>query len=246
MPISYYEENKIFHLKAKDTSYIIQIVESGYLQHIYWGKKIRDFKLDYLQPFKGDQFNGFMFAKDNVKGFSLDILPQEYPSYGNTDLRSPAYQIQLEDGSTVSDLKYLSHKIFLGKKKLKGLPSTYVEKSEEAETLEITLKDELSGLIVVLSYTVYKDYDVITRSSSLLNSSSKDLKILRALSASVDFSDDDFDLLQLSGAWSRERNIVKRSLVSGNQSIESRRGASSPQQNPFIALMRKNADEDNG
>ena len=42
---------------------------------------------------------------------------------------------------------------------------------------------------------------MITRSSKLINSGSKDLKVLRALSASVDFSDDDFDLLQLSGAW---------------------------------------------
>ncbi|MBX4260099.1 alpha-galactosidase [Clostridium estertheticum] len=246
MLISYFEENKIFHLKAKDTSYIIQIVESKYLQHIYWGKKIRNFKLDYLKPFKGDQLNGFMFAKDNINGFSLDILPQEYPSFGNTDLRSPAYQIQFEDGSTISDLQYLSHEIFSGKKKLRGLPNTYVEKNEEAQTLEITLKDELSGLLVVLSYTVYKDYDVITRSSKIINSSHKDLKVLRALSASVDFSDDNFDLLQLSGAWSRERSIIKRALVSGNQSIESRRGASSPQQNPFIALMRKDADEDKG
>ena len=62
----------------------------------------------------------------------------------------------------------------------------------------------------------------------------------------MDFSDDNFDLLQLSGAWSRERNIIKRALVSGNQSIESRRGASSAQQNPFIALMRKDSDEDKG
>lgn len=246
MSIIYNEKNKIFHLNAKDTSYIIQIIESGYLQHIYWGKKIRDFKLDYLKQFRGDQFNGFMFSKDNIKGFSLDILPQEYPSYGNTDLRSPAYQIQLEDGSTVSDLKYKSHKIFSGKKKLVGLPGAYVERDEEAETLEITMKDELSGLVVVLSYTIYEDYDVIIRSTNLVNEGSENLKILRALSASVDFSDDDFDLLQLSGAWGRERKIIKRALVSGNQGIESKRGASSPQQNPFIALMRKNADEDNG
>ena len=60
--------------------------------------------------------------------------------------------------------------------KLKGLPSTYVEKNEEAETLEITLKDELSGLLVLLSYTAYKDYDVITRSSKIINSSSKNLR----------------------------------------------------------------------
>ena len=58
--------------------------------------------------------------------------------------------------------------------------------------------------------------------------------------------DSEFDLIQLSGAWARERNIVRTPLRSGNQSIESRRGASSHAQNPFIALVRKDANEDNG
>ena len=246
MSIIYNEQNRSFHIKARDTSYVLQIIESGYLQHVYWGKGIRDFKLDYLKRFKGFHTTGFMFAKDNILGFSLDNIPQEYPSYGNTDMRSPAYQIKLSDGSTVTDLKYKSHHIFNGKKKLEGLPSTYIEKEEEATTLEITLKDELSGFSCVLSYTAFENYNVITRSAKMMNDGGEDINIVRALSISIDFGDMDFDLLQLSGAWGRERHVVKRELVRGSQSVESRRGASSAQQNPFIALVRKNADEEYG
>jgi alpha-galactosidase len=87
---------------------------------------------------------------------SLDTLPQEYPAFGNTDFRSPAYQVLQEDGSTVTDFAYRSYRIFPGKPApLAGLPSTYVEGDAEADTLEITLADELIGLEVVLSYTVF-------------------------------------------------------------------------------------------
>ena len=39
--------------------------------------------------------------------------------------------------------------------------------------------------------------------------------------------DSDYDFIQLSGSWARERHIVRKAIRSGSQSIESRRGASS-------------------
>lgn len=52
--------------------------------------------------------------------------------------------------------------------------------------------------------------------------------------------------MELSGAWGRERHIERNPLRSGIQSIESRRGASSHQLNPFFALASKNANEEYG
>lgn len=241
MSIIYNEESKSFHLQAKDTSYILKILRPGYLSHVYWGKKVRN--LNYLMPFVNRSFSAWT---DNIENFSLDVIPQEYPSYGSTDLRSPAFQIELENGSTITDLKYDSYSIYKGKKKLEGLPATYVDTENEAETLEVILKDDLIGLKAVLSYTAYENYNVITRSVKFINEGNEKLKILRALSANVDFRDDDFDIIQLSGAHIRERHILRKPITVGSQSVESKRGASSHQQNPFIALLRKNADEDNG
>lgn len=175
-----------------------------------------------------------------------DRLPQEYPAYGAGDFRTPAYQVRLENGTTISDLRYASHKIFKGKRKLENLPATYVENDEEAETLEINLVDSIIGLAVTLSYTVFENLNAITRSVNFQNKGDEKLKLLRALSMSVDFDNDNYDMLQLSGAWCRERHVIKRALVPGVQLIESRRGASSHQQNPFIALLSKGANEING
>lgn len=244
MGIIYNEENRVFHLQAKDTSYIMQIFKSDYLVHLYWGKKIRSSDVSRILQ---TQFRSFSPQTDpNDSTFSLDTLPQEYPSYGNSDFRSPAYQVQLENGSTISDVRYKAHRIFKGKPKLEGLPAIYVETDEEAQTLEIQLLDELIGLSIILFYSVYENFDVITRSVRFFNDGRQNIKILRAFSTNVDFKDDDFDMLYLSGAHVRERQVQIRNLKPGTQSIESRRGASSHQQNPFIALLRKNANEQQG
>ena len=84
--------------------------------------------------------------------FSLDTLPLEYPVYGNTDFRSPALEIfQPEDGSRIVDLRFKDHRTMAGKPSLSGLPSTWVERESEAETLIIGLEDSKLDLRVELS-----------------------------------------------------------------------------------------------
>ncbi|RBW67928.1 alpha-galactosidase [Bacillus taeanensis] len=244
MGIRFDKEKEIFHLQAKNTSYVIKLLHSKYVCHMYWGRKVRDYHEPDALRFLDRAFSGNPNPEDRT--FSLDTQPFEYPAYGNTDYRAPAYQIQLENGSTITDLQYKSHRITKGKPKLEGLPATYVESDEEAETLEIELEDSLIGLKVFLSYTVFENFNAVTRSVRFVNEGDKNLKILRALSTNVDFRDDEFDLLTLPGAWGRERYIERRALQSGVQSVESRRGSSSHQQNPFIALLRKDTTEDHG
>lgn len=171
--------------------------------------------------------DGYLDPLDRT--FSLDTVPHEYPAYGNGDFRTPAYQIQLENGSTITDLRYLSHRIYKGKPKLEGRPATYVENDDESETLELIMKDPVIGLKVTLIYTVFNNLNVITRSVHLHNQGTQNLKVFKILSANVDFRDDEFELLTLYGSHTNEKNISRRPLVPGTQLIESRRGASSPQ-----------------
>ena len=199
MSIKFNKNNKIFHLQAADTSYVMQIYKSGHLAHIYWGKKVKSSDLSYVLQIEALPWETKVDSNDPT--YSLDNLPQEYPAYGTTDLRQPAYQIQLENGTTITELLYSTHRIFKGKPKLEGLPATYVESQDEAETLEIELYDDIIDLRVVLSYTVFEKLNVITRSVRFVNEGAKNLKLLRVLSMSVDFADSDFDLLHLSGAY---------------------------------------------
>ena len=244
MAIIYEKDTKVFHLKTKKTSYILKVLESNHLSQLYWGKKINTNNLDYL--IEKNLWGSFLANTDNILTFQLEATMQEYPGYGTTDLRSPAVELQFKDGSTATDFRYDGYKIYKGKLPLSGLPSTYVESEEESETLEISLKDELKNVKIVLTYSVFEEFDAITKSVKIINESEENINIIRALSSNVDFKEDDFDFIHLSGAWARERHIVRTPLRSGMQSVESRRGASSHAQNPFIALARKGASENYG
>lgn len=245
MPIFFDEAKGLFHLQSRNISYLIQLVH-GYPAHAYFGAKLRhDSNLEGLLTFQERaSFSPNPLPED--KSISLDSLPQEYPQYGTSDFRSPAYQVRLANGTRATELTYRTHRIVPGKPALEGLPALYVEQTNEAETLELELEDRVSGLSVVLSYTVFADFDAIARSARLGNGGSEPIQLERALSASVDFPDASYDALYLSGAWARERHVQRRRLAPGVTGISSRRGSSSHQQNPFLALLRPDATEQRG
>lgn len=240
--IHYNEAAKEFHIQGKDFSYIFTVLRNNQLGHIYYGKRISHSEsYSHLLAIEPKATSSCVYEGDLA--FSLDTLKQEYPAYGTTDYREPAYQIHQENGSRITSFEYKSHQIYEGKPKLDRLPATYTENSAEAVTLEITLHDKLVETDIILLYTVYKELNVLTRSTKFMNRGQQTLNLSRAMSASVDFFDSDFELIQLSGSWSRERHLVKRPLHPGIQSISSTRGTSSSQQNPFVALKRKETNE---
>lgn len=242
MTVTYLKDKNLFHLQSKNVSYVLGVTKQGHLAHYYWGKKLRGGNLSQLVELK--ERASFSPSTDLEQlSYSLDTLPQEYPSFGSSDFRQPAFQAQLDNGTTVTELVYVSHNVAQGKPGLEGLPAVYCESDSEAQTLEITLKDENSGLQAVLSYTAFADHPAIARSVRFVNTSNVPLKLLRAYSASLDMPHDRFEMLQLSGAWVRERHIHKRKLVPGLQAVESRRGSSSHMQNPFVALLAEGATE---
>jgi len=245
MLIEFFKEREIFRLQNEEISYVIKILKNDQLGHLYWGKKIK--KAERLDRYDISQHRPYeAYALKDDTGFILENIAREYPSFGQSDFREPAYQVEAENGSIISDLKYQDHQIYSGKKELAGLPSTYVEKESEAETLEISLYDEVTELEVVLSYTIFKDYPILTRSANFKNQGDEKLNLNRALSMSVDFDNKDLELLQLSGAWGRERDIIRRPLEQGITKIDSKRGGSSHQQNPFVALVEPETDEYRG
>lgn len=243
--ITYHKDSQIFHLQSQDTSYILKVTNQGHLAHLYWGRKIADKNLDSLYQINERPSFTPSTDLDELK-YSLDTLQQELPAYGDSDFRSPAYQFQLPNGSTVTDFRYESYEIVNGKPGLEGLPSVYTESDEEAKTLLITLRDALTSAAIVLSYTAFRDYSAITRSVKYVNEGTDVLNLNRALSMNVDLPAYNYDMLHLSGSWTRERYIHRRRLEPGIQSIESRRGASSHSQNPFIALVSEGATEQFG
>ena len=233
------------HLYNEKISYIIKILGNGQLGNLYFGKRVHH-RDDYSYLLEGGCRPLAVYTKENDYFMSPQYTKMEYPDTGRGDFREPAYGILHKNGSRISAFSYKGHKIFQGKKKLKGLPAVYVESEEEAETLEVLMEDEVTKMQMVLSYTIFKDYPVLARSVRYINNGNEVQYLTRALSASIDFPDAEFEMLQLSGAWARERHIKCRKLQQGIQGIGSRRGISSAEHNPFIALKRESTDEFQG
>ena len=246
MNINYNSKRQIFKIDTENSSYIMIVRRNGYLQHLYYGATIKDDDLEYLfSDVVNESFSPWAPSAD-VKFFALDTQPQEYSCNGTGDYRISAFSVEMECGNSATALKYVSHEIFDGKKKLCGLPAVYVEDDSKAKTLEITMLDELSGAQVVLSYCVVEGYDAVMRYTRVKNTSDKPFFIEKVYSTCVDYNDKDYDLIHLYGTWAAERSMERKPIIQGIEEIASKRGSSSHNHNPFIALVDHNATEEHG
>lgn len=246
MAIQFHEKAREFHLYNKEVSYIMKIMENGQIENLYYGKRIKDREdFSYLHEEISRSLTSVNVPEPGV--LSMEYTKQEYPSYGTGDYRSPALTVLQEDGSRISAFAYVGHNIFNGKKELKPLPATYTESDEEAQTLEIILYDDLIDTELVLSYTIYEAYPVITRNARFTQKGTEKIVLERALSMSMEFGDMDFEMVHLAGAWARERYVKTRKLEMGIQSIQNLHGTgSSAEHNPFLALKRPHTTESQG
>lgn len=109
------DNNKLlFHLQGKETSYVMQVLDGGYLAHLYYGKRVNEYNGSNKIIYMDRGFAPNPTSEDRT--FSLDTIPQEYQAFGNGDFRIPAYQVKLENGSRITDLRYVGHNLYQGKK----------------------------------------------------------------------------------------------------------------------------------
>jgi len=237
MTIHWDPDAREWHLANGRISYALRVLENGWLGHLHAGAPLTPGpSLRHLGP---ATFPGFA----NRVGEPVAL---ELPVPGVGDFRVPALVAEASDGATVLDLRYAGHRVVPGKPDLPGLPSTYVEGPAEAETLEIDLDDDPTGLRATLRLTLFADRPVVARSMTLANRGSRPLTLRCAMSAALDLPDADWHLVTLSGTWARERHVQDRALVPGRQAVGSLRGASGLEHNPFLALRREHTTEATG
>ncbi len=245
MSIIFHENTKTFHLSNDTISYIMQVLENGHLGQLYCGKRIRDKEdFSYLCELAERPMSSCVFDKDSV--FSLAGIKQEFPVYGSGDYRHPAVEILQQNGSRISEFVYESHRIVSGMPPLIGLPALYTEEDTEAETLIVALLDALTGIRAELFYSIYAHSGLLARSVRFINEGSDPVYLTRAMSLCLDLPDHEYDWIQLSGSWARERTPLSRRLAHGILAVDSMQGNSSNQHNPFVILRRPTADEFQG
>ncbi len=243
--IFYNKETKVFSLRTEHSEYQMQVIDYDILVHLYYGALVGDTELTDQLIYAERGFSGNPYEAGNRRAFSLDLLPQEYSAYGSGDFRIGAIEAEHADGSNALDLRYVSHQISQGKYAITGMPAMFGS-GEEAETLEIIMKDTAADVYVSLFYGVFPKLDVITRTVRVHNAGTTSIYLKKVMSAMLDFHHHDMDFVHFSGQHTLERIKERTHLRHGIQSIGSRRGSSSHQHNPFTILCDRNATEDYG
>ena len=249
MSIRYNEKTRIFHINTRSTTYMMGVLAGKHLLHLYYGKKIEySEEMDCRYLFRKDESPKSLHSLKRAAVTFFNTSPFEYPAHGTGDCRHNCLRVRSEGGHRVCELHYDSYRIFKGKPALKGMPATFAGNTQEqaAETLEITLKDAVLNLKILLRYSVFEDSDAIIRSVVAVNEGEGKLYLEKILSACLDMDNQEYELSTLHGVETRERRIVSRKVTEGSHRVASLYGETSHKQHPFMMLTGKGATQKYG
>src|SRR5258705_211843 len=217
--ITFLDKKKVWVLQAGESTYAFGVNERSELQHLYWGKSIgaEDFNSAHSLP----EWAPF--------DLSTTTTPQEYPGWGAGLYTEPALKATFANGNREVVLHYVDHQL-------------------KNDNLEITLKDEGSPLLVHLHYRVYADSGIIERSARIENRTSEAVTLESAQSAAWTLPPGrSYRLHYLTGRWAGEWQLQNENLQIGKRVIESRRGSTGIEANPWFAIDRVGeTDESHG
>ncbi|XMB72463.1 alpha-galactosidase [Mycoplasmatota bacterium WC30] len=236
------EEKLVFHIQTKNTSYIINVLASKHLGHLYYGDILDiNYGVDNLDAKHNIEVGSQVIYKEDDKTFNLNLAFLEMPTFGKGDFREPMLHLRLNDGSRITDFHYLKHEV-IKKPEFKEMPETKGY-DKNIETLVITLRDEIAEIEVDLHYSVFTNSDSISRRAIIRNVSKNALTIEKALSMNLDIQSDNYQLTTFDGAWIRERMVNSQKIGQGIIKIDSKKGVSSADHNPFLVISQDTTNE---
>lgn len=252
------QQDNFFLLETDHTSYAFHILESGQAEHLYYGRKF------FLPEGEGEEgqalwrqtVEALREKKEHLPGnsiayskkyptLSLEDLCLEFSSTGKGDIREPFVEITFADGSSTCDFIYSKAEIISEKNRLKTLPSSYDEKNA-AETLKLTFREQVKGVVIHLFYTVFEECDAIVRSGEIVNEGEEAVTVQRFCSNQLDFKKTDMVFWDFTGHWGKEMKKNSHKITAGKHVCETRAGVSSNRANPFVMLSGENTTEEQG
>ena len=235
-------QNKTIHLATENTSYIFSINDSGYPEHVYYGRRLRN-PDDCLSAIKEKHLVAPVMstiANREDREVSLNDTLLEFSTEGKGDYRTPMVSISYgEEKERTLNLEFLGYAIHKG---IKRFASSYIMPQavaieSDADTLEIVYRDKIRDIRLVLYYTTFNKADVITRRCTIMNESQEEVTLRSLYSAQLDLRSEQIETITLQGAWARERKPIRSELKQGSFFIESRTLESSADANPAFFVL---------
>lgn len=210
-PVHYDATHRVFRIDAGKITYAFGVNGEGALQTVYWGARLAP--EDPLGPASAPkEWSSFDPVGSNT--------PQEYAGWGGAMTVMPDLKLHFADGNRDLVLRYDSYRI-------------------DNDSLQITLQDSAAKVTVGLRYVVDPATGIIGRSAHIENHAAQALTIDRAAAASWNLpAATDYSLRYLTGTWASEWHLRTRPLTPGATELESRRGSTGDENNPWFAIER--------
>jgi alpha-galactosidase len=221
--VRYDQTTRLFRLDGGQVSYIFGVNEEGQLQSVYWGGALGE----------GDQLPPAHSLSELATSFDppSTITPQEYPGWGSALYDEPAIKITFADGNRDLVLKYQSYKILHD--------AMVVSETRPGDVLQITLRDIERDVFVQLRYAIDSETGILTRSASVQNRTQEPILIEQMAAAAMTLPrGSNYMLSYLTGRWAGEFLLHQEPLGTVPEVLESRRGSTSHQVNPWFAITR--------
>ena len=205
------EPGPTFRLDGGNSTYAFGVNERGDLQTLYWGGR--------LGP--NDQIPA---AHSFPEWASFDspntTTPQEYAGWGAGLYTEPALKISFADGNRDLVLHFV-----------KATPNG-------AQAMDILLKDISREIYVTLHYSMDPETGILARSANIENRDKQPVMIEQAAAAQWTLPPARYTLSYLTGRWAGEWTLNQETIRPGARVIESRRGTTGHQANPWFAISR--------
>lgn len=222
MSISYIENERLFSLQTKNTSYLFQIYEENpnykdstkrlALRSLYWGKKVSRIE-DFVRP-----FNWYINGYNDGGKQSHERYAGEFVGDGGMFYNEPTLRVEFSDGVRDLFLNYESHEI-------------------DNQTLKITLKEITYNIEVDLYYKVYEELDIIVRNCVVRNTGDENVKLEKAFSATANIPyGDKYYLTSMDSKWTHEYDVHRTEITKVRSVIQSLGGVSNSQNYPYFAI----------
>lgn len=240
--------NKTFVLDTKNTTYCFRVLETGQLEHLYYGRTLviteEEDTASLVEKHAFAPGNTVLYDNEHTQ-YSLEDMRLEMSSLGKGDIREPFVEIVYHDGGRTSDFVYESYEILDNRKPLETLPGAYEETLPVPELI-VKMRDRNYGLTLELHYCVFEERDVITRYAKLINTSEQPVELKCLMSMQLDEIAEDYVFTTFNGNWANEMNRNDHNVVCGKIVNASVTGTSSNRANPFVMLAPAETTEDAG
>jgi len=216
--VSFDKGTKVFRLDGGEASYVFGVNPRGELEQIYWGGRL-------------GATDSFPQAAPMPEWASFDssytTTPQEYAGWGAGLFVEPALKVGFADGTRDLVLHYQSHVTV-------------------TNGFDVLLKDIKREVYVTLHYSMDPESGILARWATIESREPLVVRVEQAAAAAWALPAGSYTLNYLTGRWAGEWTLTQEALHPGERVLESRRGSTSHQANPWFAIQAGKADEEHG